>query len=263
MKKRRAYAAAAFVAVLWSASVFAKADITAYNWYFKPNITHEKPLVVPEAANEIAAHDVIYTDPRDEKRLYLTFDAGYENGNVEKIVDTLKEKNAPATFFILPEMIKNHTALVKRMKDEGHLVGNHSTHHRDMTKYSDYDAFSAELGDIARLYEDTFGYPMDTFFRPPEGRFCARTLEYAEKCGYRSVFWSLAYADWDNDKQMPPDKALALLLSRTHPGAVVLLHPTSATNAAILGDYIDAVRADGYTVCPLTDFPTRERGGEA
>lgn len=230
------------------------AAATSYSWYFKPASGHAVPEVIPEASSFIGNHAVIYLGSPEEKRVYLTFDAGYENGNVEKILNVLKEKNVPGAFFILPQLARENTALVLRMHDEGHLVCNHTKTHRDMSKITDFETFEAELRAAEDILRENTGLEMDKFYRPPEGRFSEQNLEFADRLGYTTVFWSLAYADWDNAKQMPPERALDLILARTHGGCVALLHPTSATNAAILGDYIDALRADGYTFGSLTEL---------
>ena len=248
---RRIFAAAASCLLALGVSA---ASTESFSWYYKPRTDGIPPEVIPEARAFLDEHHVIYADHSGEKNIYLTFDAGYENGNVEKILDVLKEKEAPGTFFILPQIAREHRDLLRRMKEEGHIVGNHSTTHHDMSKITDFDAFRTEIEGVENAMTEYTGLTMDKFFRPPEGRFSEQSLAFADELGYTTVFWDLAYADWDNDKQMAPAEALKLVLSRTHPGAVVLLHPTSATNAAILGDYIDAIRADGFTIRPLTDI---------
>ena len=240
------------------------AAVTSYSWYFKPTTGHAIPEVIPEASRFIGDHAVIYLGSPEEKRVYLTFDAGYENGNVEKILNVLKEKNVPGAFFILPQLARENTALVLRMHDEGHLVCNHTKTHRDMSKITDFETFEAELRAAEDILRENTGFEMDKFYRPPEGRFSEQNLEFADRLGYTTVFWSLAYADWDNEKQMSPERALDLILARTHNGCVALLHPTSATNAAILGRYIDALRADGYTFGSLTELAaTPDRADKA
>ena len=209
---------------------------------------------------ELSQYDAFFAENTDEKKIYLTFDAGYENGNVEKILDVLKEKNAPGAFFILPQLAKENTDLVRRMREEGHLICNHTKTHRNMSKITDFETFAAELQAAEDILLEYTGLEMDKFYRPPEGRFSEQNLEFADRLGYTTVFWSLAYADWDNEKQLAPARALDLILARTHNGCVALLHPTSATNAAILGSYIDALRADGYTFGSLTEL-TKPQGG--
>ena len=227
---------------------------SGYSWYFKPTNDNTKPQVIPEASGFLDKYNVISISKSDEKNINLTFDAGYENGNVEKILNTLKEKDVPGAFFILPQLAKTNPELVQRMKNEGHLVCNHTKNHRDMSKITDLNEFSQELINAETLIKEYSGVDMDKFYRPPEGRFSEQNLQFADSLGYTTVFWSLAYADWDNNKQMNPDKALNILCNRTHPGCVVLLHPTSTTNASILGLYIDRMRSEGYSFKSISEL---------
>lgn len=224
-----------------------------YNWYFKPEKDGKRPQCIPEA-DFIGDYNVITMGKENEKKIYLTFDAGYENGNVENIADILKEHNVKGAFFVLPQIVRKNTDLIKRMHDEGHLICNHTYSHRNMSKVSDYETFSKELLDAENVVRELCGFEMDKYYRPPEGAFSKENLEYAQKLGYTTVFWSLAYADWDNNKQMAPQKALDLLVSRTHPGCVVLLHPTSNTNAAILSDYIKTMKNKGYEFSCISEL---------
>lgn len=243
--------------ILLSTCVFSD---QSYSWYFKPTKDHTQPAVTPEASAFLSKYSTISLGSPEEKRIYLTFDAGYENGNVEKILDILHEKEVPGAFFILPQLAKAHAPLVKRMREEGHLICNHTKTHRDMSKLTDFDAFQSELTEAEQLLFEHTGLTMDKFYRPPEGRFSEQNLAFADRLGYTTVFWSLAHADWDNDAQPDPEKALSLLLSRTHNGCVVLLHPTSATNAALLGRFIDTLRTEGYTFGSLQELT---KGDEA
>lgn len=223
------------------------------SWYCKREKNHVRPKIEPQMSY-ITEHGGIYigNDP-DEKVIYLTFDAGYENGNVERILDVLKKHNAPGAFFVLDNLIKRNTELVKRMAEEGHLVCNHTAHHKDMTKLSDAE-FEAELAALEQIYTEKTGYEMAKFYRPPEGKFNKQNLECANRLGYTTVFWSLAYADWDNNKQPAPDYAKKLLGDNIHNGAIVLLHPTSKTNADILDELLCAWEAEGYRFGSLTEF---------
>ena len=180
--------------------------------------------------------------------IYLTFDFGYETGYSAAILDTLKEKNAPATFFVVGSYAKNNAETVERMLAEGHTVGSHSATHKDMTALSDEEA-RAEITDFNAQFAQQFGVA-PTLFRFPEGVFSQRLLALAANEGMRSVFWSYAYADWDANAQ--PDKAESLekALAAAHPNAVYLLHPM-ATNSAMLGELIDGLRAAGYTLAAL------------
>ena len=258
MKKTIFKAYAVFAAVLFVLQIYASAVNTSFSWYFKPSGNHEQPEVIPEAKSFIGKYDTIYLGDEKSNKIYLTFDAGYENGNVEKILDVLKEKNVQGAFFILPHLVECNTDLVIRMKNEGHLVCNHTLSHKNMSKVTDFEKFSSELTDLEKIFYDYTGFEMDKFYRPPEGRFSESNLEFADRLGYHTVFWSLAYADWDNNSQMAPEKALELISARTHSGCVVLLHPTSSTNAEILGKYIDNMREQGYEFSTLEDFITED-----
>ncbi len=225
----------------------------AYGWYFKPEKEGRQPILCPEA-DFVDEYDVIKIGSPDEKKIYLTFDAGYENGNVEKILDILKSNDVKGTFFVLPNLVEKNTDLCIRMKQEGHIVGNHSVHHQNMSKHLGFEYFKNETEPLDRLFLEKTGYEMDKYFRPPEGAFNEAVLKHATKCGYTTVFWSLAYADWDDKAQKQPEKALELLLSRTHNGCVLLLHPTSRTNVLILDDYIKTLKGEGYEFCLVSEI---------
>jgi len=197
-------------------------------------------------AAHLKAYDAAYIENTDEKVLYLTFDAGYENGCTEKILDTLKEHQVPAAFFLVGNYIEKNADLVRRMAQEGHIVANHTMHHYDMSKLSDKDAFSKELTDLEALYKETTGLDMPKYYRPPQGIYSEENLRMAKELGYKTVFWSLAYVDWNNDDQPTAEQAFAKLLPRTHSGAVVLLHSTSKTNAEILSRLLTNWKDMGY-----------------
>lgn len=241
--------------------VESKLKTAPYGWYFKKNSTHTQPDLDPpmkfiENYNGYYA-DKKHKNPDDtEKVIYLTFDVGYENGNVARILDILKEENVPGAFFILDNLILRNTDLVKRMADEGHLVCNHTMRHKDMTKITDKSEFQKEIKDLEDLYREKMGLEMAKYYRPPEGRFTEQNMQYISEMGYKTIFWSFAYADWDNNKQMDPALAAKKVLNHTHNGAVILLHPTSATNAAILNELIYEWKSQGYrfgTLDELTD----------
>ena len=208
----------------------------------------------PASVQQLAKYDAAYLGDTKEKVLYLTFDAGYENGCTEKILDALKKHNAPAAFFLVGNYIQQNADLVRRMVDEGHIVGNHTMHHPDMSKISELSAFEKELKDLETLYFETTGQEMPKFYRPPQGTYSEKNLEMAKEMGYKTVFWSLAYVDWNNDKQPTADYAFSKLLPRTHNGAVVLLHSTSATNAAILDELLTKWEDMGYRFAPITEL---------
>ena len=171
-----------------------------------------------------------------------------------KILDVLKEEELSAAFFILGNLISHDTELVRRMTSEGHTVCNHTLRHKDMSKVTDVTSFLEELHALERLYEEQIGEKMACYYRPPEGKFSRENLAWAKENGYKTVFWSFAYPDWDNKKQMSPEKAKEKILSNIHNGGIILLHPTSATNAAILEEIIAELKAQGYTFGTLDEL---------
>ncbi|MCI8331962.1 MAG: polysaccharide deacetylase family protein [Clostridiales bacterium] len=235
---------------------FAHAETTAYNWYVKNNDTHTAPVLDKELCF-IDKYDTYYVDADacdDDKVIYLTFDAGYENGNVEKILDVLKDHNAAGAFFVLDNIIMRNPELVKRMSDEGHLVCNHTAKHHDMTKITNKEQFAQELKALEDAYFELTGRDMAKFYRPPEGRFSEQNLSFAKDLGYKTVFWSFAYADWDNNKQPDEEKSIEKVLSHTHNGEIILLHPTSATNAAIMDRLLTEWENQGYRFGSLSEL---------
>ena len=180
----------------------------------------------------------------DDKKITLTFDQGYENGYTAKILDTLKEKQVKAVFFLLKDYAEKNPDLVKRMIDEGHTIGNHSVHHYSMPTLDDKTCES-EIMDMHKYVKDTFGCEM-TLFRPPMGEFSEASLAVAKQCGYKTVMWSFAYVDWDTQKQPDPAASQKKLVDAAHEGAIYLLHSVSKTNADILGSVIDGIRAKGF-----------------
>lgn len=192
----------------------------------------------------------------DNGKIYLTFDCGYEyiatdaNGQkyrvTAKILDTLKEKNVKAVFFVTMYYVKEHPDLVQRMIDEGHVVGNHSNNHKSMPTLS-IDDMVYEINSLHDYVLDHFGYKM-TLFRPPTGTYSTRSLAVVQSLGYKTVHWSFAYLDYDTEKQPEIDAAFKRVTESHHSGAIYLLHAISTTNAAILADSIDFFRAEGYTL---------------
>lgn len=231
----------------------------AVAWFFKRTSDHTQPSLDPRLSF-INNYNCAYVDTRlkndsEEKVIYLTFDAGYENGNIEKILNVLKNENVKGSFFILENLIVRNTALVTRIADEGHLVCNHTAKHRDMSRITDKETFKKELEKLETVYKDKTGNDMAKIYRPPEGRFSETNLKHATELGYKTVFWSFAYADWDNNNQMPASKAKEKILSATHNGAVILLHPTSAVNAEIMSDLIKEWKAQGYRFETVDKLP--------
>ena len=208
----------------------------------------------PVGNAQLARYDAAYLGNTSEKVIYLTFDAGYENGCTAQILDTLKKHNVPAAFFLVGNYLQKNPDLVKRMVAEGHTVGNHTMHHPDMSKITDPAAFQKELQDLEALYKDITGQDMPKYYRPPQGIYSEENLKLAQAMGYKTVFWSLAYADWNNDDQPTAQQAFSKLIPRTHNGAVVLLHSTSKTNAAILDELLTKWKTQGYRFAPITEL---------
>jgi len=198
--------------------------------------------------------DAYYLGNEDEKKIYLTFDAGYENGNTEKILDALKENEVKAAFFLVGNYLETCPEIVKRMVEEGHIVGNHTYHHKDMATLMTKDSFLKELTDLEVLYKEIVGSDMPKFYRPPQGKYSEANLEMAQKLGYKTIFWSLAYVDWYDNKQPTREDALNTLNSRIHPGAIVLLHSTSKTNSEILKELIQGWKKMGFEFGSLEEL---------
>lgn len=213
-----------------------------------------KPPVTDVSTEELAKYDAYFAKQTDDKVLYLTFDAGYENGNTPAILDALKKHNAPATFFVVGNYLNTSPELVKRMVEEGHTVGNHTYHHPDMSKISTTDAFAKEITAVEKQYQEITGKELTKFYRPPQGKFSETNLQMAKDMGYHTFFWSLAYVDWDQNKQPSKEEAFDKLLGRVHPGAIVLLHSTSKTNGEILDELLTKWEEMGYRFESLTQF---------
>ena len=244
---------AVVIALAVSVSVFASSALSTGSWGLSFR-QEGAPPIGNAGKDQLRQYQAAYIGDVGEKVLYLTFDAGYENGCTAKILDTLKEKQVPAAFFLVGNYIQRSPDLVRRMVAEGHTVGNHTMHHYDMSRLSDKAAFSKELTDLEALYKETVGQELPKYYRPPQGIYSEENLKMAQELGYQTVFWSLAYVDWNNDAQPTREAAFAKLLPRTHNGAVVLLHSTSKTNAEILGELIDKWKAMGYRFGTLEEL---------
>ena len=224
------------------------------NWGLSFPTEGESPVGNASVA-DLARYDAYYLGDTSQKVIYLTFDCGYENGYTETILDVLKKHQAPAAFFVVGNMIETAPDIIRRMAAEGHIVGNHTYHHPDMSAISDQAAFKKELDDLAALYKETVGEDLPMFYRPPQGKYNEENLKQAQALGYKTIFWSLAYVDWYVDNQPTPEQAYAKLLPRIHDGAIVLLHSTSKTNAEILDDLLTKWEDMGYTFASLEDLP--------
>lgn len=206
-----------------------------------------QPPVGNATADELAVYDTKFIGDTREKTIYLTFDCGYENGCTAQILDVLKAHNAPAAFFVVGNYITSSPDLVRRMVEEGHTVGNHTWSHPDMSEIADQSAFAEQLQKVRDAYQECTGQEMPLYYRPPRGIYSQENLKMAQALGYKTVLWSLAYVDWQTDQQPEESAALEKLNARIHPGAVVLLHNTSTTNAAILDRLLTGWEQQGYT----------------
>ena len=261
MKKTVSFFMAVLLFVMGSTiSVSAQGD--AYHWY----CAHVKGHVQPTVGSDVAfaeAEGAYFIDRKhtlwesSDRVVYLTFDAGYENGNVAKILDVLKEHEVPAAFFVLGHLVKENTELVLRMTEEGHTVCNHTLSHKNMSRLGEAEMLK-ELKALEVLYLERTGKELSKYYRPPEGCFSKANLTCAAKNGYTTVFWSFAYPDWDNQKQMSAERATEKIMENIHNGEVMLLHPTSHTNALILGDVIARLKAEGVRFGTLDELTGRE-----
>ena len=203
---------------------------------------------------ELSKYNAYYLGSPEEKVMYLTFDAGYEAGYTPQILEVLKKHQVSAAFFLVGNYLDTKPELVKQMTEEGHLVANHTTHHPDMSKISSMENFEKELSELEAKYQKITGKQMPKYYRPPQGKFSEENLNQAKQLGYKTVFWSLAYADWDQNKQPTHEEAMKKLLPRTHNGAVILLHSTSKTNAEILDELLTKWKEMGYRFGTLDEL---------
>lgn len=230
-----------------------EAILSAENWGLGFGAEGTQPSGTA-SADKLKEYNAYYVGDAGEKRIYLTFDCGYENGNSSAILDALKKHNAPATFFVVGHFLESAPDMVKRMVEDGHTVGNHTYHHYDMSKISDPAAFQKEMDDVRTLFQETTGTEMAMYYRPPQGKYSETNLQMAKDLGYSTFFWSLAYVDWNVDAQPSHEEAFSKLTGRIHPGAVVLLHNTSKTNGEILDKLLTKWEEMGYTFGKLEEL---------
>lgn len=248
-----------FFSVLLLFTIFLNiSTVYGVSWY----CAREKNNIQPSLGKDLLfseGYDLYWCDKShkcmdDEKVIYLTFDAGYENGNVEKIVDILNRQNVKGAFFVLDNFLIKNKELVKRMIESGHTIANHTFRHSDMTKVKTKNAFKEELEKLEKLYFDLYGVKMSKYYRPPEGKFNEDNLKWASDLGYKTIMWSFAYADWDNGKQPSKEYALKKIYDNLHNGEVMLLHPTSSTNAEILEEVIIELKNKGFRFGTLDEL---------
>lgn len=224
-------------------------DNSCINWFFIPNDNFKTPDINDKLDFKLGDYNAIYNGPTNStnKSLYLTFDEGYENGYTNEILDTLKEKNVKAVFFVTSHYIHYSPDTVKRMVEDGHVVANHTNHHNSMPSmtYSS-ESFNKELSDVEDKFKELTGKNMPKLFRPPMGQYSEKSLSMTKDLGYKTVFWSFAYNDYEPNRQPDPYYAKSHILGHLHDGSILLLHAISKTNALILGDVIDEARKSGY-----------------
>ena len=244
-------AVAALIAVILGVIVLGQVVVETGSW----GLSYRSEGAAPEGpldGKTLASLDAAYVGDASQPVLYLTFDAGYENGCTARILDTLAKHDVKAAFFLVGHYMETNADLVRRMAAEGHTVANHTMHHPDMSGRTGAD-FEKELRDLETLYRSVTGGELARFYRPPQGIYSEENLRQAQALGYRTVFWSLAYVDWQ-EAQPTRDQAFAKLIPRTHNGAVILLHSTSETNARILDELLTTWENMGYRFGTLDEL---------
>ena len=255
VQKRDLYliAGVLILAICLGIGVFVAETVETASWGLSFRSSGQPPIG-PANAGVLKGYDAVYLGDTTEKVIYLTFDAGYENGCTAQILDILKKHRVSAAFFLVGNYMQKNADLVRRMVDEGHTVGNHTMRHTDMSKISNKEVFLKELLELEALFKEITGEDMPKYYRPPQGTYSEKNLEMAKELGYKTVFWSLAYVDWNNDSQPTAEYAFSKLLPRTHNGAVVLLHSTSQTNAQILDELLTRWEEMGYRFGTLEEL---------
>jgi peptidoglycan-N-acetylmuramic acid deacetylase len=229
-------------------------DSKEYDWYFHSDVKGQTPSSPKETAKFNSKYSTYYLGNTQEKVIYLTFDQGYENGNTLKILDILKEEQVPAAFFVVRPYLKDYPDIVKRMVEEGHIVGNHSSHHPSMASIRDEKKFEKEFKDVEELFSEITGKEMPKYFRPPMGKYSELSLARTEKLGYKTIFWSFAYRDWIQEKQPSENFAIKKITEGFHPGEIMLLHSVSKTNTEVLKTIIKEAKNQGYTFKSLAEL---------
>jgi peptidoglycan-N-acetylmuramic acid deacetylase len=247
-----------FVVCLLFFPSFTTPEATTYpnaksHWGFKKSVNHKSPSAGKHLDELLAKYNSFYIGDPTKKEIYLTFDNGYENGYTAPVLDVLKKKKVPATFFVTGYYLKDQPDLVKRMVTEGHIIGNHSWHHPDLTEVSDV-RLKKELELVREEYEELTGKKGMNYLRAPRGIFSERTLAISEQLGYTNVFWSLAFVDWYTDKQQGWKYSYDQVMKQIHPGSILLLHTVSKDNAEALEKIITDLQAQGYEFKSLDDL---------
>lgn len=233
------------------------ADLSSLNnaklsWGLKKN-KNALPDIDPGSADILKKYDGYYVGDTTKKDIYLTFDEGYENGYTATILGVLKNQNVPACFFVTGPYLEKETKLIKRMVEEGHEVGNHTVNHPSMPKVGDIEELENEMLDLDRMLYDMTGKTMK-YMRPPMGEYSERTLALTKSLGYKTVFWSIAYVDWDLKKQLGEDFVYNSVINYLHDGAIILMHAVSKDNANALDRIITEAKRQGYVFKSLNDL---------
>ncbi len=227
-------------------------NISATSWGLSyPNNGSEPYIDIEE--NYLAKYKTYYRGDKTKPNIYLTFDAGYDNGNTGKILDILKHYNVKACFFLAGYFFESQPELVKRMVQEGHTVGNHTNNHKNMSKM-DKATFIKEIEAVEKMYFKLIGKEIPKYYRPPEGRYNEENLKWISERGYKTIFWSLTHKDWDPKNQPNAQQSIQLLTKRMHNGAIVLMHSVSDTDVKILGELIESYTNSGYKIRPITSL---------
>ena len=224
------------------------------NWYFVPKNDGTPSGPPKDCGDLLQKYNGYFLGDTSKKIIYLTFDEGYEKGFTSKILDILKANNVKAAFFVTTTYIKSEPDLIKRMVDEGHLVCNHSTTHPSMARITDKDKFNNELNICQETFKKLTGKEMPKYFRPPMGKYSELSLYYTQLLGYKTIFWSFAYADWLQEKQPSEEYAKEIIMRRTHNGGIFLLHAVSETNANILDYVLKQWKEQGYELKTLDEL---------
>lgn len=230
-------------------------DEDELNWYYVGKGKDQIAECPKESAGFLKENSAYYLGDTSNKVLYLTFDEGYENGNTGKILDILKEYKVPAAFFVVKPYIDKEPELVKRMVDEGHIVGNHTVHHPSIAQIPDKEKFNLEFSGVEDAYKELIGQDMPKFFRPPMGKYSKKSLQMTKDLGYKTIFWSFAYKDWLVKNQPAESYAIEKICKGAHPGSIMLLHAVSDTNTKILGTVLKTLQEEGYEFKSLNDLP--------
>jgi len=238
--------------LLFIFSVLFVNSVNAYGFGFSKNNNHKQPYI-GKYEEVIAGTDSYYVGSKDERNVYFTFDAGYDNGVLSKILDVLKEKNVQSTFFVTGDFLERESDLVLRIFNEGHIVGNHTYDHKNITKLNK-EELKNQITKVEEKYKEITGSEMLYYFRPPAGEFDKNSLMNVKNLGYKTFFWSIAYKDWETNKQHGEKYAIDSVINNLHNGAIILMHTVSEDNLKALPTIIDYVRNEGYAIKNLTEF---------